>query len=596
MGKLRFENFSIKTNVDFKLIFVLCLFFSFFNLLEASSFKNISVNTVLLSKSIVKAFLHEDDDFSFNKIDNTYKVLNADRCGNYDPANFWFSELGFFASDDIHELMFKELEDGTALITGKTKSGNCIAELHIVLKEKKDWSTWKSHGGEFKNEGCSEANAQSLDYYRIDDNQSYISITGSQCGYEGTFKVSNRPDLEDSDTPNYGVQVGEGGALFDSDVNADGLSGWGWMGPKGDEKRWRVDFNFLLDNKSEDNNDSINNIDTDGDTILDSDDIDDDNDGILDIIECPPSFSFVKIAPSDFNFPSRSINLSSTTNDISSKFGLPDGSVLVNVSGANTRNGEFVVQKNHPVRFEFSGKVPVIVKATHSIRLSAMNKDGITALDGVNYNFLSQLDSGVIQEINNNDFFVTNTTPSAIFNSENYEWQSLSTVSGIKFFTTDVTFKNFIRLNVMPFVCLDSDGDGRPDHLDIDSDDDGIPDNVEGQSTAGYIAPNDDDAATYASNDGVNSAYIGGLDPVNTDGGDDPDYLDDDSDNDLVADNNEGNDFDFDGVPDQSFTGTDTDDDGLDDGYEGGDVDDGYDVNDEIDDPANDLPDTDGTE
>ncbi|SNZ02004.1 gliding motility-associated C-terminal domain-containing protein, partial [Flagellimonas pacifica] len=73
-------------------------------------------------------------------------------------------------------------------------------------------------------------------------------------------------------------------------------------------------------------------------------------------------------------------------------------------------------------------------------------------------------------------------------------------------------------------------------------------------------------------------------------------YLDDDSDNDLVADNNEGNDFNFDGIPDQTYTGTDTDNDGLDDGYEGSDVNDGYDVNDEIDDPANDLPDTDGTE
>ncbi|NHF61593.1 gliding motility-associated C-terminal domain-containing protein, partial [Flavobacteriaceae bacterium TP-CH-4] len=74
------------------------------------------------------------------------------------------------------------------------------------------------------------------------------------------------------------------------------------------------------------------------------------------------------------------------------------------------------------------------------------------------------------------------------------------------------------------------------------------------------------------------------------------DYRDLDSDNDLVPDNNEGNDFNFDGIPDQAFTGTDTDGDGLDDGYEGSDVDDGFDVNDEIDDPANDLPDTDGTE
>ncbi|WP_133688836.1 Ig-like domain-containing protein [Maribacter spongiicola] len=143
---------------------------------------------------------------------------------------------------------------------------------------------------------------------------------------------------------------------------------------------------------------------------------------------------------------------------------------------------------------------------------------------------------------------------------------------------------------------LDSDNDGKPNHLDIDSDNDGIPDNVEAQVTDGYIAPNDDDAATYASNDGVNSAYPTGLTPVNTDGTDNVDYLDLDSDNDSVPDNNEGNDFNFDGIPDQSYTGVDTDSDGLDDGYEGSDINDGFDVNDEINDPANDLPDTDGTE
>ena len=160
----------------------------------------------------------------------------------------------------------------------------------------------------------------------------------------------------------------------------------------------------------------------------------------------------------------------------------------------------------------------------------------------------------------------------------------------------DIDDDNDGILDVVEEPLGDSDGDGRPDSLDIDSDDDGIPDNVEAQSTAGYVPPTglDDD------NDGLDNAYEGsgdeGLTPENTDGEDEPDYLDDDSDNDFVADNNEGNDFNFDGVPDQQFTGTDTDNDGLDDGYEGSDVDDGYDVNDEIDDPANDLPDTDGTE
>ncbi len=146
---------------------------------------------------------------------------------------------------------------------------------------------------------------------------------------------------------------------------------------------------------------------------------------------------------------------------------------------------------------------------------------------------------------------------------------------------------------------IDTDGDGRVNLHDIDSDNDGIPDNVEAQTTAGYIPPNDDDAATYLANDGLNSAYLpNGLTPVNSDNSpvDNPDYTDLDSDDDNAPDNVEGNDFDFDGIANQFFTGIDTDNDGLDDGFEGSDVNDGFDVNDEIDDPANDLPDTDGTE
>ena len=85
----------------------------------------------------------------------------------------------------------------------------------------------------------------------------------------------------------------------------------------------------------------------------------------------------------------------------------------------------------------------------------------------------------------------------------------------------------------------DTDGDEIPNSLDLDSDNDGIPDNIEAQTTQGYVAPNADDAATYLSNNGVNSAYLGGLTPVNTDGADTPDYVDLDSDNDGADDTTE---------------------------------------------------------
>ncbi|MGB3142548.1 MAG: Ig-like domain-containing protein, partial [Maribacter sp.] len=177
--------------------------------------------------------------------------------------------------------------------------------------------------------------------------------------------------------------------------------------------------------------------------------------------------------------------------------------------------------------------------------------------------------------------------------STNQNFETVVRQSGIQFSCLD----NFSNIQTTTFsMDIDSDNDGFPDRLDIDSDNDGLPDNVEAQVTKEYLEPSGIDENGNGLDDSYENENFIGLNPVNTDGTDNVDYLDDDSDNDLVPDNNEGNDFNYDGVPDQMYTGTDTDGDGLDDGYEGSNVNDGFDVNDEIDDPANDLPDTDGTE
>lgn len=121
----------------------------------------------------------------------------------------------------------------------------------------------------------------------------------------------------------------------------------------------------------------------------------------------------------------------------------------------------------------------------------------------------------------------------------------------------------------------DSDGDGNANYLDIDSDGDGILDFTEAQSSSGIISPQ----RTDTDNDGVDDAYDpdnGGttLIPINTDldsstGGDDlPDFLDTDSDDDLVPDYIEGHDVNADGKPDAVMSGKDFDADGLDDVYD----------------------------
>ncbi|MDO1511838.1 gliding motility-associated C-terminal domain-containing protein [Maribacter confluentis] len=141
----------------------------------------------------------------------------------------------------------------------------------------------------------------------------------------------------------------------------------------------------------------------------------------------------------------------------------------------------------------------------------------------------------------------------------------------------------------------DSDDDGFPDYLDIDSDGDGIPDNVEAQTTADYIPPSGMDVNGNGIDDTYEVNGLTGIFPIDTDGDNLPDYLDEDSDNDNVPDIIEGHDHNQDGIADVVRIGSDKDDDGLDDGFEASIIVD-VDVNDEINDPYNDLPNTDGDE
>ena len=133
----------------------------------------------------------------------------------------------------------------------------------------------------------------------------------------------------------------------------------------------------------------------------------------------------------------------------------------------------------------------------------------------------------------------------------------------------------------------DFDNDGKLDFLDIDADNDGIPDNIEGQPTRDYVAPSGMATdITDANNNGLDDNYeVGdafGIAPENTDGTDNVDYLDTDSDNDGILDAVEN------GDTNNTASGTDSDGDGLDDSFERADIDDAFDVNDEIDIPNKD--------
>lgn len=94
-----------------------------------------------------------------------------------------------------------------------------------------------------------------------------------------------------------------------------------------------------------------------------------------------------------------------------------------------------------------------------------------------------------------------------------------------------VSAGNFIDSFSISYTDLDTDKDTIPNYLDLDSDNDGIPDNIEAQTTQGYIKPNN----VYDAN-GVDTAYSGGLKLVDTDGDNNNDYIDLDSDGDGIFD------------------------------------------------------------
>jgi gliding motility-associated-like protein len=114
---------------------------------------------------------------------------------------------------------------------------------------------------------------------------------------------------------------------------------------------------------------------------------------------------------------------------------------------------------------------------------------------------------------------------------------------------------------------FDKDGDGVINAFDIDSDNDGIVDIIEAQSTSGYKPP-----SGVVNSNGLDNAFTTGLNPVDIDNDQTPDYLDTDSDNDGLADNVEGWDVNGNGVIDNNepiiSATVDVDKDGLLDQYD----------------------------
>lgn len=340
-------------------------------------------------------------------------------------------------------------------------------------------------------------------------------------------------------------------------------------------------------------------IDTDGDGIPDNIDIDDDNDGILDVNEQ----GFQSLASASFNPSLQAWQATNFSVDEGSDFQInPSGFSLpeVLVTGG-PYNGQ-IIQK--AVIFDTNtGRWADLDGNTYSsnnVFIGTENPADIPFANLQAGDFSTLLTYVGLVDTNGNGNFDAGTDQIIypIF-SVNNPVTFTPTLSGELYIVFADTFytdnDGSLSFNTGINTDIDSDLDGVFDRLDLDSDNDGIPDNVEAQTTLNYIPPSGiGSEITDIDGDGLDDNYdlntnnpsedaSEGLTPVDTDSDDLADFIDQDSDNDGFLDIQEN------GLPNTiSNPFSDQDGDGIDDVF---DIFDGFDVNNNIENPLTDLPD-----
>ena len=323
--------------------------------------------------------------------------------------------------------------------------------------------------------------------------------------------------------------------------------------------------------------------DTDGDTIVDTADIDDDNDGILDVDETiivNDDFTGFTIQPDEATETISGVDVT-----VSSNGDIPFSAASV-AGGLEMDGGSALTDV---VTFTFSEPVT-------EFTLDLADFDNILGVQEFLNNF-SVPPTSVSGDLVLDPTGGLSVDPTVNDASGTVTWSNLDEVTSLSFTVNRADSSRGVVFSGFSFIAApDTDNDGRADYLDIDSDNDGITDNVEAQATEDYVAPSGVDANMDGLDDAYDSAQptVGqnadgsfthtgqGLTPVDTDSGlasadGVADYLDADSDNDGVTDIEERRD----GAPTSITSTADADLDGLLDIFEGSDANDGFDVNDE---------------
>ena len=318
--------------------------------------------------------------------------------------------------------------------------------------------------------------------------------------------------------------------------------------------------------------------DTDGDCVVDTDDIDDDNDGITDLEESA-GFDPLKDCDSDgiLNFkdvtpgcPSL-VWVDSNNDRINDLFDFDKDGIINELDLDSDNDGILDVTETRDAQAvdnNRDGMVDGIDEDGDGLLATADADDRVYGGPGLTPEDLDRDGTPNYLDLDSDGDGITDIAEATqtsdndgIANGSDLDGDGVrgDYTSGI---TNADTFNGFGSMGIQ---LNDNDGDGIPNPYDIDSDDDGITDNVEAQPTCAYILPSGFDI----DGDGMDDAYdiyismsvlkASGITPYDKDGDTTPDIYDLDSDNDGAMDVNEGS-----GIYGNFITSTtDTDDDGL---------------------------------
>jgi hypothetical protein len=323
--------------------------------------------------------------------------------------------------------------------------------------------------------------------------------------------------------------------------------------------------------------------DTDGDRVEDRDDIDDDNDGILDVYEMARG---EKLSTETVNTAAQWEALGVTVDGQDAN---SDTEVMVG-NGYSTYDPYIGITFNYTQAEGTNTETDGLVEVPLGVN-EGVSDLGISFAAYANWPTYNGNAAALFELVDAQGNVLDSAEWSAFDDGQEAEFSLEGRGDGLFLRITDQsdhanswgddwTFRN-LEIHEYELVDRDTDGDGIVDRIDLDSDNDGITDNVEGQPTQSF----EELSGTDADGNGLDDIYEtapGRGDaraPVDTDGDGIADFIDLNSDGDDFTDREENGQNVSQAEIDASG---DADQDGLLDVFEGSDINDGYeDTNDE---------------